>query len=126
MAGILSPDGKWMWSGTQWIPAPPPPGPPAGGAPAPVGPPPLGPPAGGAAPGPGGNRAWRSPAAFGAALVAFLMGLFKVFSWLSSHSSPSNQALGRYQCIRGHVEHATHWTGPRKCSVCDQTMFWKG
>ena len=30
MAGTMSPDGKWMWDGTEWIPAPPslPPAPP--------------------------------------------------------------------------------------------------
>ena len=32
--------------------------------------------------------------------------------------------IGTYRCISGHVQHATHWGGPRKCSICGKPMQW--
>ena len=53
--------------------------------------------------------------------------IFSIFKFLNSISSTSDnyQSNGRYQCIHGHIEHATHWGGPRKCSICGKTMYWK-
>jgi hypothetical protein len=57
-------------------------------------------------------------------IVAGLMMLVKLSNWLSNNSSHS-PSTRRYQCISGHIEHATHWTGPRKCSICGKSMFWR-
>ena len=53
--------------------------------------------------------------------------IFSIFKLLNSISGTSDnyQSNGRYQCIHGHIEHATHWGGPRKCSICGKTMYWK-
>ena len=53
--------------------------------------------------------------------------IFSIFKFLNSISGTSDnyQSNGRYQCTHGHIEHATHWGGPRKCSICGKTMYWK-
>jgi len=104
MTGALSPDGNWMFLNGQWVPAPP-------KIPPKVN---LQPP----------NK--KSPRK---GIMKFIIGLFgalgiliKMMSWLSGTSE--NQKLGYYKCISGHVEHATHWIGTRKCGNCGKTMSW--
>ena len=66
----------------------------------------------------------------GSTILAALAGIFgamvilgKISNWLSSSSS--SPSLGTYQCISGHVEHATHYGGSRNCSICGKHMFWR-
>ncbi len=68
-APVLSPDGQWMWDGTQWVPAAVPPPPPAGGAPY------------GGAPRPYGGGPYQAPSGGtnGLAIASLVLGILWLF-----------------------------------------------